>query len=94
MGRRRRPGDSYISVHFAIHILHFQYSGIEGVGILDQKGSGKKTYVKMIPPLLRRELPSLLYEIPELRLSPLELAGLVAGRYPIGDFICCLFVSY
>ena len=51
---------------------------------------GRGKYVEMIPSLLRRELPSFLDEIPELRLPSLELAALVIGRYPVGDFFFCL----
>lgn len=41
----------------------------------------------MIPSFLRRKLPSLLNEIPELRLASLKLAAWIVGSYPIGDFI-------
>lgn len=41
----------------------------------------------MIPPLLRREVPSLLNEIPKLTLSPLKLARFIPRRYPIRDLL-------
>lgn len=39
----------------------------------------------MIPPLLRRELASLLDKILELRLLAFELAALVVDSDPVGD---------
>jgi len=55
---------------------------------------GRERYVKVVSSFLRREFASFLDEIPELRFSPLELAALVGGQYPVCNFAFCLpFVS-
>jgi len=63
--------------------------------VLEESGrEWRGTYIEMVPPLLGREFAAFLDEVPELRLASLELATLVIGCYPIGDFVCCLlFIS-
>jgi hypothetical protein len=51
-----------------------------------------RKYVEVISSFLRREFASFLDQIPELRLSSLELAGFVGGCYPVCDFAFCLLL--
>jgi hypothetical protein len=48
----------------------------------------------VVAPCFWGKLAAFLDEVAELGLAALELARFVAGGYPVGDFVCLLFVSF
>lgn len=52
-----------------------------------RRGSGRRAYIEMVSSFLRREFPTLLNEVSELRLTSLEFSGLVIRGNPVCDLL-------
>jgi hypothetical protein len=75
-----REGDD---VFEALELPHDERAVCPGAGVRD---------VEVVASCFWWELAAFLDEVAELRLAALELAGLVVGRYPVGDLFLGLWM--